>query len=647
MEYRITRLLEPRLETAAPSSASAPPTVRRRLAAWVGLAVLALVPALLSGSRGGVAPVAPPDTPATEVERADVPLNEWIRLVGASEAAAPDVEDVPPPIPNWGIRQPDTGASTGAQALLAGDAEGLAIGALPVDLGRLLRQYGDATRQIEMARDGGEVQLVGGNLPPWMWAEAAAVRAPRRAPVLVTLPPTLDGRARIMGLEALVDGVDYSDPTGVGHPLLRAAGYEDYRVSTHFTVRDFQTKDEAPYMRVASGLVAGLESMRTLVGPLEVISGYRHPHYNRRRDVGGARYSRHQSGEAADIWSETKSTIDLARAAIQAMGCGIGLGLGENTIHVDVRGYLSTWTYPGAPLSRRTFDAWILNLCGGSAPLAPPATGRLSQDILLALAAEELEDEAEVVHSDAQAIEAAVEEATEAPAPPPLSVDALVHRDLVGFARDSYRHEGLGAVVVDLRDGQRREGDALRAVARYALVASPELRAWGVRPLFDLVRQRSFGTFFVYVILEPDGRVLSGIAPMAPASAPVRHEALLDVHDAPAPPQAPAPSSSPAPSSAPPEANRAPEPAAAAPAQSWVVLFGSSATIEEARREVAGYRASLAAARLPVSLHIDGRSGTARYRVAVGAFESEAAAREARLQVQRLTSGEGEVVRLR
>ena len=325
------------------------------------------------------------------------------------------------------------------------------------------------------------------------------------------------------------------------------------------------------------------------------------------------------------------------------MGCGIGLGLGKNTIHVDVRGYLSTWTYPGAPLSERAFDAWVLNLCGGSAPLAPPATGRLSQDILLALAAEELEDESEVVHTDAQAIEEAVEESTTAPSPPQvLSTDALVRRDLAAFARESYRRDGLGAVVVDLRDGQRREGQALRNVARYALVASPELRGWGARPLFDLVRQRRFGTYFVFVVLEPDGGVHSGIAPMAPARAPVVHDPLLDVHgtlsntDPITAPAAPAR----------PEVRIAPGASAAAPAQSWVVLFGSSATVEEARREVAYFGTLLATVDLPVGLHLDGRSGTRLFRVAVGPFASEAAARDAQRKSQPFIPDESEVVRL-
>ena len=644
MDYRVTRLLEPALDlNPAPRPA---PTVRRRLASWAGLAVLLLVPGLLSGS-GGEVDLGGPADPSVEAsapaaEPADVPLNEWIRLVGASDDAALD-EDVLPPTPQWGIRRPDAGPPTGAQALLAGDAEGLTVGALPVDLGRLLRQYGDADRQLALARAGGEVELVGGNLPPWMWSETSSVRARRRAPVLVTLPPALDGRARIAGLEALVEGIDYKDPTGVGLPLLRAAGYEDYQLSSHFTVRDFQTRDRAPYMRVATGLVAGLESMRALTGPIQVISGYRHPHYNRRPDIGGAPYSRHQSGQAADVWSESQSPIQLAQAAIQSMGCGIGLGLGKTTIHVDVRGYLSTWTYPGAPLSERVFDAWILNLCGGSAPLAPAPTGRLSQEMLLALAAEELEDETEVVHTDSEAIEEAVEEATAPPEPQAaLSSDALVRRDLVGFARDSYRREGLGAVVVDLRDGQRREGDALRASARYALVASPELRTWGVRPLFDLIRQRPFGTYFVYVVLEPEGGVHSGIAPMAAYNAPVLHDALLGEHVAPS-------DADPSPSPASPdrqEARRAAEPSAAAPAQSWTILFGSSDTIEEARREVATFRALMTTVDVPVSLHLDGRGGVRRFRVAVGPFGSEAAAEEARAQVQSFVPGNGEVVRL-
>ena len=460
MDYRVTRLLEPELADFASSKPLA--RSHRWLAPWVGLGLLVLVPGLFSGSRRDAAAAAT-DLPEAIVEREEVPMDEWIRIAGV--APARPAADLPPPRPQWSVRVRETEDTPGAQQLLAGNARSLVVGGMPVGLGRLFKMYAAANSQLQLAAAGGEVRLVGGDLPPWMWKDAQVVTdAPRARAVLVTLPPALDGQARMAGVSAVVDGINYSDPTGVGLPLLRAGGFENHRLSEHFFVRDFATHDGAPFARIDIDLVAGLESLRGEIGPLEVISGYRHPRYNARADVGGARYSRHQAGQAADVWSSTRTSLEIAHAAIQTMGCGIGLGLGRNTVHIDVRGYLSTWTYPGAPLRESVFEKWILSLCGGSAPQAPSLPRRMTNEEWLALIAEGAQDEEEVVHLNETVVEEAVEEAV---VPAQLSADQLVERDLAEVARVSFWQDGLGVMVVDLRDGATLEGDALRARARY------------------------------------------------------------------------------------------------------------------------------------------------------------------------------------
>jgi len=431
------------------------------------------------------------------------------------------------------------------------------------------------------------------------------------------------------GVSAWVEGINYSDPTGVGLPLLRAGGFETHRLSEHFFVGDFQTKDHAPYMRVSEDLVAGLESLRSQIGPVTVISGYRHPHYNASPAVGGARYSRHQAGQAADVWSPTRSTIDMARAAIQTMGCGIGLGLGENTIHVDVRGYLSTWTYRGAPLSEVVFDRWILSLCGGSAPQAPALSRHMTSDEWLALIAEGAQDEAEVVHLNEAAVEEAVETAEEEPVR--FSADQLVQRDLAAFARDGFAREGRGVVVVDLRDGTMPEGAGLLARARYVRATMPEVRRLG---LGTLLQNQQVASLFVYAIRLPDGKIHSGVASTASLQDGSRRLVPLS----------PSPSEEPkAIEAMPPLGEKdAIEPVAAR----WYLLLSPAPSREAAERDVDYYRGALSAAGFTVAPHFDGRGGDLTYRVAIGTFTTRAEAEAAGERLRTVIGAEVELIEL-
>lgn len=136
------------------------------------------------------------------------------------------------------------------------------------------------------------------------------------------------------------------------------------QLSPHFTLREFATHDGtpvppdlvAPYARLCRHV---LEPLRERFGRCIVVSGYRHPAYN--REIGGARRSVHMGGRgggvhgvAADVRFDAGSTIDWARAAEPLLqrwyppGGGLGVYPGAHGwIHVDTRNYAARWTGAG------------------------------------------------------------------------------------------------------------------------------------------------------------------------------------------------------------------------------------------------------------------------------------------------------------
>jgi metacaspase-1 len=158
------------------------------------------------------------------------------------------------------------------------------------------------------------------------------------------------------------DGIDYSDPTADGRvPLIRVTGRLNSRVSTNFQVSEFLDDQNSHYARISPELVEKLQGIRDKAGAINVKSGYRYPSLN--ADVGGASRSRHISGEAVEIYSNTLSPLELAEIALQVMGCDIGLGLGPDYIGVDVRGTSATWVEPGAGLNGSDFQSWVDQTC--------------------------------------------------------------------------------------------------------------------------------------------------------------------------------------------------------------------------------------------------------------------------------------------
>jgi len=159
------------------------------------------------------------------------------------------------------------------------------------------------------------------------------------------------------------DGVDYSDHVGNGVvPLIEVRGRGEEKLSDNFQVKELEATDGARYARISPELVSGLQRIRDRVGAVvKVRSSYRHPRLN--GSVGGVDNSQHIAGRAADIRTAGKTPLELARIALEEMGCDIGIGLGKNTIHVDVRGTRASWRYKGAELSETEFDQFVTTTC--------------------------------------------------------------------------------------------------------------------------------------------------------------------------------------------------------------------------------------------------------------------------------------------
>ena len=114
------------------------------------------------------------------------------------------------------------------------------------------------------------------------------------------------------------------------------------QLSANFKVKEFACKDGSDPIFIAPSLVEVLQSIRTHFGKaVNINSGYRTPTYNKK--VGGATYSQHLYGTAADIRITGVKPKDVAAYVETLMpNCG-GIGIYSNFTHVDVREVKSRW----------------------------------------------------------------------------------------------------------------------------------------------------------------------------------------------------------------------------------------------------------------------------------------------------------------
>ena len=107
------------------------------------------------------------------------------------------------------------------------------------------------------------------------------------------------------------------------------------QIAKNFKVREFKCNDGSDVIFVADELVRVLQQIRDHFGkPVTINSAYRTPAYNKK--VGGATYSQHLYGTAADIVVSGISPSEVYKYADSILKAG-GVGKYPTFTHVDVR----------------------------------------------------------------------------------------------------------------------------------------------------------------------------------------------------------------------------------------------------------------------------------------------------------------------
>lgn len=117
----------------------------------------------------------------------------------------------------------------------------------------------------------------------------------------------------------------------------------DGKVSKHFRVREFASKDGADKVLIDDDLVALLEDIREAAGgkAITINSGYRSPEHN--KAVGGVSNSQHVKGTAADIVVEGTDPLTVGQIAEHFLNKKGGIGVYQTFTHVDTRTTRSRW----------------------------------------------------------------------------------------------------------------------------------------------------------------------------------------------------------------------------------------------------------------------------------------------------------------
>ena len=114
------------------------------------------------------------------------------------------------------------------------------------------------------------------------------------------------------------------------------------KLSDNFKVNEFRCKDNSDVIFIAPELVVILQKIRDHYGKaVNINSAYRTPTYNKK--VGGATYSQHLYGTAADIRINGVKPKDLAAYIETLMPNYGGIGIYPTFVHVDIRKTKSRW----------------------------------------------------------------------------------------------------------------------------------------------------------------------------------------------------------------------------------------------------------------------------------------------------------------
>jgi hypothetical protein len=111
-----------------------------------------------------------------------------------------------------------------------------------------------------------------------------------------------------------VDDPQYAEPTA--YLDLRALS-QGTSLSHHLKLSEFAAPHQGRFAVIQPHLVEAVQAIRDELGPVVIGSGYRSPGYNRR--VGGVHLSRHQYGDAVDIWA-IEASLDEVQMACRDEG---------------------------------------------------------------------------------------------------------------------------------------------------------------------------------------------------------------------------------------------------------------------------------------------------------------------------------------
>lgn len=114
------------------------------------------------------------------------------------------------------------------------------------------------------------------------------------------------------------------------------------KLSKNFTVKEFACSDGTDTVFVSLALVNLLQKIRDHFGKAVIInSAYRTEAHN--KAIGGATYSQHKYGLAADIHINGITPKEIAAYVETLLPSSGGIGIYKSFTHVDVRRVKSRW----------------------------------------------------------------------------------------------------------------------------------------------------------------------------------------------------------------------------------------------------------------------------------------------------------------
>lgn len=114
------------------------------------------------------------------------------------------------------------------------------------------------------------------------------------------------------------------------------------KLSKNFTVKEFACSDGTDTVFISLALVSLLQKIRDHFGKAVIInSAYRTEAHNKK--IGGATYSQHKYGVAADIHINGVTPKEIAAYVETLIPNRGGIGIYKNFCHVDTRQVKSRW----------------------------------------------------------------------------------------------------------------------------------------------------------------------------------------------------------------------------------------------------------------------------------------------------------------